>query len=262
MVVLDTLGDAVSLLRRRPTLFGYLVALGLVANLLGSGHYFGLSEFGQKLLARASIVVGPAITVGVLDLVNRAVVDGSVERDAVVHAGVRNYLRVVGMSLLLAFGGGIAGILLLAVLPVQLALVVCLVAIVAAALVFQFADLAIVLEGETPRDAIRRSYDLATSNLGPVLGYTALEVPLGLFHGATLVERSELEGILATVTPDSTPLTFGILAVGTVGWAVLQTYRVVFYRALVASDGDGQTGRDLAGGHDATAVWTDGGSVP
>ncbi|NEU55705.1 hypothetical protein [Halorussus sp. MSC15.2] len=262
MVVLDTLGDAVSLLRRRPTLFGYLVALGLVGNLLGSGHHFGLSEFGQKLLARASIVVGPAVTVGVLDLVNRAVVHDRVSFDVVVNAGVRNYLRVVGVSLLLAFGGGIAVILLLVVLPAQLALVVCLVAIAAAALVFQFADLAIVLEGETPRDAMRRSYDVATSNFGPVLGYTVLEVPFGLLHGATFVERSELEGILVTVTPDSTPLTFGILAVGTVGWAVLQTYRVVFYRALVASDGDGQTGRDSAGGHDVTAARTDGESVP
>lgn len=97
MAVFDAFGDALSLLRRHPKLVGYLFVTSIVSNVLGSGEYLGLSEGANLLLSFFSLVVGPAITVGVVGMINDAAETDRVSLGSFAASVLQNYFSLLGV---------------------------------------------------------------------------------------------------------------------------------------------------------------------
>lgn len=237
MVVFETLADSVSLLGRRPKLLAYLVVASVVANALNSGELLGLSEEVRLLLGFVSLVVGPAIAVGVDGLVNDAAGDDRVAVGAFFASVLQNYLPWVAAILVLAFASFVVALLLFVAVQIPLVNLLAglgfLVLALAAGLSLQFVDLAIVVDDAGPVAGIQRSYEVALAHLGSVVGYTLLEIAVVLVVAAPLLAVVFGGGVADPPTSlEPTPGLLGAFGVAVVGSVVVQTWRVLFYRRL------------------------------
>lgn len=237
MVVFDTLGESLTLLRRHPKLLAYLAVVVTVTNVLSSGDLLGLSASGQLLLGALSLVVGPAIAVGTAGLVNDTATEDRVSGGAFAASVLQNYLPWVAAIIVIAVVSVVAVLVFAIAFQIPLVNVLAalafLVLALAAALTLQFVDLAIVVDDEGPVEGIKRSYGVATAHLGSVIGYTLLEVVVFI-----VILIPAVVALLGTGWPESRPFiepTPGLLAafaIAILGTVVVQTWRVLFYRRL------------------------------
>lgn len=237
MVVLDTLDDAVALLRRHPKLFAGLFVASVAANLTNSGRVFGLAGAERWGLRIVEWVVGPAIAVGTVGLIDATATDGDASVGAFAAAVRRYYIEWVVAIVLMGITAILAAFLFFVLFQIPLLGLVAgfafVVLVLVAVLTLQFVDVAIVVDGDGPLEGIGRSYEVAMSNFGSVVGYTLLEAVL-LF----VVLLPLLVAVAATGWPESlealepTPALLAAATLTVAGSTVVQTWRVLFYRRL------------------------------
>lgn len=248
MVVVNSLRDTVVLLKRHRSLVGYLAIAGVVTNFLGSSQYLLYLEGVKSLLALVSLVVGPAILVGIEGMVNEAVTGGRVSVDVFVASARRNYLPFVGATLVAGVGVAVAFVAfsVASTIPVVslFATVLFFPFVVTAGITLQFVDVAIVVDDAGPLESIKRSYAVSVANLESVVPYVALETGLAvLFAGPLFHLLDKYQLLLSIPLVDGRlsrlfvlfrvhPSIAGALLLAVVGSILLYTYRVTFYRSL------------------------------
>lgn len=242
MVVVDSLHRAVGLLRRHPKLFALLFVLSLVGVPSQAAENLRVPEGPALGLAILSLLLGPAVTAATLGLVDRAAEDGRVSLGVAVDAVTGSYLSIVGAGIAV-FVGVFAAVLVLVVLSAiplinVLAILGFLLLAVAAGVVLQFVDAAIVIDGKRAIPGVRRSYDVTTAHLGAVIGYLLAQLLVGFVLLLPLLIALFANGGSSPGSIAFTPGVIGGILLLALASPVFSTWRALLYRRLSARTAD------------------------
>lgn len=237
MSVLPAFRDALVLLRERPRLLGVLVPLSLLGTALQvvSSATGGVASLA---LDGVGLFVSPALTAAGVAATDRGFDGDSLEPTEILGTTALRYPAVLVATLAIV-GGILLSAIVIALLwfvPVLnvLAVLVGVVGGGALLLALQFVVPAIVVDGTSARGGLVRSYAVAVDNYGSVVGYTLLQVGLGVALFVPLVALVFVPSPPPSTEAlfDPTPLKLVTAAVPVVGSALLTTYHVTFYRRI------------------------------